>query len=228
MKQIFPILLLLITTFTIAQDRKFPPPNEAIKDELLKTFLIQLKEAVQKKDTAFIYTSLSQNIKNSFGGNDGIKEFKEIWKLKKPNSTFWYYMNRALSMPGCIQNNNTEAFSLPYIFCIPLKDNEDAFQTAVITEKNVALKQKPNKTSKTIYTLSYNVVSFVSNPSGAISTKGKNEVGDQEWYQIELLNGKKKIKGWVYYKYIYSPIGYRVILAKENGKWLIQTFVAGD
>lgn len=53
-------------------------------------------------------------------------------------------------------------------------------------------------------------------------------MGDQEWYQIELLNGKKKIKGWVYYKYIYSPVGYRVILAKENGKWLIQTFVAGD
>lgn len=53
MKQIFYILLLLITTFTIAQDRKFPPPNDVIKDELLKTFLIQLKEAVQKKDTAF-------------------------------------------------------------------------------------------------------------------------------------------------------------------------------
>ncbi len=48
MKQIFYILLLLITTFTIAQDRKFPPPNDVIKDELLKTFLIQLKKAAAK------------------------------------------------------------------------------------------------------------------------------------------------------------------------------------
>ncbi len=231
MRHLFSISFLLITTFTIAQERKFPPPSESIQDSSLKMFLVQFKSAVQKKDTAFIYAMLSSNIKNDFGGSGGIKEFKKIWKLEKSNSSFWYYMNRVLSMSGCYTNSfsgDTSDYSIPYVFCVQPEKNEDVFSMALITGKDVALKQSPSLASKTLLMLNYNIVSFVSNTSGALRTKGKNEVGRPTWYQIQMPNGKKKIKGWVYYKYIYSPIDYRLILGKEAGKWLIQAFVAGD
>ncbi len=231
MKQIVTVIFLLTTSLGIAQSRKYLPPNESIKDSSLKMFLVQFKSAVQKKDTAFIYAMLSSNIKNDFGGSGGIKEFKKIWKLEKSNSSFWYYMNRALSMPGCYTNSfsgDTSDYSIPYVFCVQPEKNEDVFSMALITGKDVALKQSPNLASKTLLMLNYNIGSFVSNTSGTLRTKGKTKVGRPTWYQIQIPNGKKKIKGWVYYKYIYSPIDYRLILGKEAGQWLIQAFVAGD
>jgi len=227
MKQIFSILLLLITTFTIAQDRKFPPPNESIKDHSLKTFLTNLKRAVQEKDTAFIYAALSTNIKNNFGNNGGINEFKKKWGLEKSNTTFWYYIGRVLSMPGCRSNNNTNEYTTPYVFCMPLKKNDDPFYIVVVTEKNIPLKENPRTSSKTLLTLNYNIISLL--PTLSMSNeKEKNEIGEPKWSFVSVKYRKKEFKGWVYYKYIYSPVSYRLILGKENGKWQIQAFVTGD
>lgn len=234
MRQILSIVFLLSINISIAQTRQFFPSNETIKDESLSVFIKKLKTAVQKKDTTFIYASLSPNIRNTFGGdeNGSIKEFKDFWKLEKSNTEFWYKIDRVLSMPGCYTSsfsNDKSDYSFPYVFCFQPKGNEDVFEMALITGKDVALRQNPSFNSKTLLNLEYNVVSFVFMPkSDGIITKGKNEVNDPEWYLITVQNGKKKLKGWVYYKYIYSPVSYRLILGKENDKWLIQAFVAGD
>lgn len=232
MKRIFTVIFLLITSLGIAQSRKYLPPNESIKDSSLKMFLVQFKSAVQKKDTAFIYAMLSSNIKNDFGGSGGIKEFKKIWKLEKSNSSFWYYMNRVLSMPGCYTNSfssDTSDYSIPYVFCVQPEKYGDVFSMALITGKDVALRQTPSFNSKTVTKLNYDVASYVSaSKLEGVVTNGKNEINDPEWYLITVQNGKKKIKGWVNYKYIYSPVGYRLIVGKENNRWLIQAFIAGD
>lgn len=230
MKQIFSIFFLLISNIAFTQSRTFLPPTEAIKDSALSAFIKNLKIAVQKKDTTFIYAALSPNIRNSFGDDesDNIKEFKQLWKLEKSNTEFWYHINTVLSMPGCFSDKSKE-YNFPYIFCFQPKKNEDVFELALITEKDVALKQNPSFNSKTLLKLNYNVVSYVFIPkSDGVITKGKNELNYPEWYLITVQNGKKKMKGWVYYKYIYSPVSYRLILGKENNKWLIQAFVAGD
>lgn len=233
MKHLFTLIFLLITSLGITQSRNYIPPSETIKDSSLHNFLIQLQKNVQQKNTVAMYTMLSPDIKNDFGDSYiGIKGFKEKWQFNKSNSKFWYYMDRILAMPGCYTSsfsNDETNYSFPYVFCFQPEKNEDVFEMALITTKDVALKQNPSITSKTLLKLNYNIVSYVSKKgSGAIITKGKNKVNDPEWYLITVQNGKKKIKGWVNYKYIYSPVGYRLILGKENNKWLIQAFIAGD
>jgi len=51
-------------------------------------------------------------------------------------------------------------------------------------------------------------------------------VGEKLWYFIESLDGK--LTGYVYWDYIWSPIGYRAAFYKIDGKWQMTFLLAGD
>ena len=54
-----------------SQVGKLYPVDEAARDASLFILRARLLEAVQQRDTAFILSSLSPDIFNSFGGNSG-------------------------------------------------------------------------------------------------------------------------------------------------------------
>jgi hypothetical protein len=43
--------------------------------------------------------------------------------------------------------------------------------------------------------------------------------------KVETLSGKK---GFIKAKYVRSPIDYRAIFEKNNGKWKMGAFISGD
>lgn len=215
------MLFFLLATmhWLTAQPSKFLPPNDLGKDKSLVTFVSQLKTAVKKKDKAALLSLLDKDIKNNFGGNGGIEEFKQQWHWPKDTLTVWHHLQRVLDIGGGFMNQGAESnYAFPYVFNLDIGEG-DIFSAGVITGKNVNLREKPDLKAKVLTQLSYDVVKF----SG--ETRGKNAVADPEWHQIETANHKK---GWVFWKYVYSPVGYRLILYKDKGKWKVSAFVAGD
>jgi hypothetical protein len=53
----------------------------------------------------------------------------------------------------------------------------------------------------------------------------EGEGNQQKWIAVSLANG---LKGYIGEEYIRSPIGYRAIFEKKDGRWMLTALVAGD
>lgn len=207
-----------ITINVSAQERYVLPIDEGKKDASFTGFRQKLIEAVKKRDRKFLLSVLDRNIKNSFGGDGGIKEFEETWKINSPKSEFWNEMLTVITNGAVFFDKNT--FTAPYSFDGFPKDL-DAFEHQVIFGSSVSLRVRPVNSSKLISRLSYNVVKV----DYENSVKDKTNEEKYLWLKVETLGGKK---GFVNAKYVRSPIGYRAIFEKNNGKWKMAAFIAGD
>lgn len=231
MKQLWSALSLLsIINVLTAQPSKFPPINDIAKDQSLVTFVNQLKAAVQKKDKAFLLGALDEKVMSDLGGDGGIAEFKKNWNLDAGDTSIWHQLSRVIELGGGFNKNDPDGhftFGFPYVHLIDLKDADNYIYVGVITGKNVNVREKPDLKAKVLMQLSYDVIWFVETERALRKTEGTNPWGDPEWYLIETLDRKKQ--GWVFWKYVHSPIDYRLYLFKnKQGKWKISAFVAGE
>ena len=199
-----------------SQVGKLYPVDEAARDASLFILRARLLEAVQQRDTALILSSLSPDIFNSFGGNSGIAKFKEEWKPDQPNSKLWPTLATVLALGGSFQNEKT--FTAPYTYS-RFPDKLDAFEHGVIVGENVRVRQMATPDSPVVTSLSFDVVEVTD--WGAKSTEG----GKQEWVRVKLASGQQ---GYIASAYVRSPLDYRIVFEKRQGRWLITTLVAGD
>ncbi len=211
-------LILGVSANLIAQERYVRPLDKGKTDKSLSIFRAKLIEAVKKHDKKYLLSVLDPNIKNSFGGDGGIKEFKEMWEIDSSKSKLWDELLIVLSNGGAFFDEET--FTAPYLFK-SFPDDLDAFKHQVIFGKNVNLRARPDLSAKVIARLSYNVIK--------VDYKNSIKIGEEEpnymWLKIETLGEKK---GFVSAEYVRSPIDYRAIFVKENGKWKMSAFIAGD
>ena len=226
---VFSILMAAVH-FGSAQPSKFPPINDITKDKSLVTFVNQLKVAVQKKDKAFLLGALDEKVMSELGGDGGIAEFKRTWNLDKGDTSIWHQLSKVIELGGAFNKDDPDrrfTFAFPYVHFIDLQDVDDYMNVGVIIGKNVNVREKPDLKAKVLMQLSYDVIWFVEAEQALQKTEGTNAWGEPEWYLIETLDRKKQ--GWVFWKYVHSPIGYRLFLFKnKQGKWKISAFVAGD
>ncbi len=217
-KTIITLLLIGIASNILAQERYVTPVDEGKKDASFISFRQKLIEVVKNQELKSLVGILDPNITSSFGGDGGIKEFKEMWKLDSPKSEFWNEMLTVITNGGVFSDKNT--FSAPYSFD-RFPEDLDAFEHQIIFGSNVNLRSQPNNSSKLISQLSYNIVKVDYEKS----VKDKRKEEKYLWFMVETLGGKK---GFVDSKYVRSPIDYRAVFEKKNGKWKMTAFVAGD
>ncbi len=214
------LLLLLGVSINVSaqKERYVRPIDEGKKDKSFSVFRAKLIEAVKKHNKKYLLGVLEPNIKNSFGGSGGIKEFKEMWEIDSSKSKLWDELLTVLSNGGAFYDKNT--FAAPYSFK-SFPDDLDAFEHQVILGNNINLRSKPNSSAKLILQLSYNIVKVDYKNS---VSDGKSE-STYSWLKVETLGGKK---GFVSAEYVRSPIDYRAVFVKEKGKWKMSAFIAGD
>ncbi len=215
---IFTILLFGILTNLSAQERFVRPFDEGEKDKSFSTFRAQLILTVKRRDKKSLLNIIDPNIKASFGGDKGIKDFQKIWKINGSKSKLWDELQKVLNNGGAFIDNNT--FAAPYSFT-NFPEDLDAFEYQLIFGNNVNLRAAPDSKSKLIGQLSYNIVKVDFESSVSI---GKTE-SNYEWLKITTLGGKK---GFVNAGFVRSPIDYRAIFEKQKGKWRMTAFVSGD
>ncbi len=210
------IILFLITVSLSAQNKKplrLVPVDESRKDRSLVKFKNDVLKAIDKKDTSFIISVLDTNILNSFGGNGGIQELRQMWQIENPNSSLWVELKKVFSMGGTFFGVHNHMFVLPYIFG-NWPEDYDPFGYVAVIKKNIYLRDSPTVKSKVIKKLSYDILEILE--SGV--EKGK-------WSKVMTADS---LAGYVYSDFVRSPLDYRAILKKENGKWKIISFVSGD
>ncbi|MDQ4123810.1 MAG: SH3 domain-containing protein [Acidobacteriota bacterium] len=219
---IFALLIFLAFAPQVAGQEKYVRfVDEAAKDKSFSDFRQKLLDAVKMRDAKFVLSILDPKIQNNFGGGAGIADFKKTWKINNRNSPFWDEMLTVLSNGGKFMDKERQTFGAPYLYAQPLPDNLDVFEYAAIFGENVNLRQQPNANSPIIATLSYNVVV----PDFDRSIQDKSKVNEYHWVWVETLGGKK---GYVAGQFVRSPIDYRAVFEKKNGKWKMTAFIAGD
>jgi hypothetical protein len=67
-----------------SQTRLLPVDEAAFVPDFL-SFRSQLRAAVAKRDLKFILAAMSNDVKLSFGGEEGLSEFVNLWKPESPD-----------------------------------------------------------------------------------------------------------------------------------------------
>lgn len=210
------------------QGIKLYPVDEGSQDRSFEVFRQRLLEATRKRDSNFILSILDLHIKNSFGGDGGVDEFKEQWKLDQTDSELWEELIAILSNGGSFMNSDgEEIFCAPYVYsqwekvANQLPDSEGTPDYVVIIGENVDMRREPSPSASIIATLSYNVVKVDYDDS----VTDKDDTNHFAWIKITTLSGKQ---GYVAGKYVSSPSAYRACFKKEGEKWVMTALVAGD
>lgn len=217
------LLIFFLTFFgflnSAAQERFVKPVDEAEKDASFFIFRAKLIEAVKKRDAKYVLSVTDRQIKNSFGGNDGIAEFKKYWKINSPNSEFWTEFTPVINNGGSfVKETGNKLFFAPYTFN-SFPTDLDAFDYSAIFGSSVNVRAKADENSPVVANFSYNVVKIIKTV-GAPKNPEKTL-----WYEVQSLSGKR---GFVKAEFVRSPIAYRAGFEKKAGKWTMTFFVAGD
>jgi hypothetical protein len=218
-KQIIFISLFFMINSSFGQE-KLLPSKIKIDDPVLKKFITNLKDAVKNKNKEYIISILSSTILVSHGGDGGNEEFKSHWNWSSDDSPFWSTMNKLLQL-GSGKHNDDGFYSIPYVSSDwPGHEKYDVFEHMAITGNNVNVLNNPDlKTSKVIGQYSYDIVKVDYNKSIPAFDKAI-------WYYTKSLDGK--LKGYVFWKNIWSPIGYRATFEFINNEWKMTILIQGD
>jgi hypothetical protein len=227
------ILMFLLIPIAKTQNPTFPPRDEAYLDASLNTFVKQLLDAIDKRDQSFLYSVINIDVSGERGVAGGVEDFKQEWNVEKDSSMMWPFMKRAIEMGGVFLHDTNDLtgryqFVFPYIYDLPLDIEDDYYSIGVITGKNVNLREGPATTAPIKSKLTYDVIWYLeTNDQNGQTTSGTNPFEEPEWYLIATYDRQKQ--GWVNWKYVYSPMGYRLFLFKNaKGAWNISAFLAGD
>jgi hypothetical protein len=210
------MLLSVTLTNVSGQVQKLYPVDEAAKDPSFFTFRARLMQAVQRRDAAYLLSIVSPKIETSFGGDGGIEEFKTMWKPERAQSEVWSELTKVLSLGGAFDKDGI--FEAPYISA-KWPEDKDGFELGVIIGENVRVRAAPQISSSIMRQLSFDIVDV---PDWQ-ANKARGEKRD--WIKVKLSDGQS---GYVAEEFIRSPIDYRAGFQKQDGRWLMTFFIAGD
>jgi hypothetical protein len=212
---------------TVAQEVKLYPVDEAHKDRSFKLFRDRLIAALKRRDRKFLLSILDKRIRNSWGGDGGVKEFVEHWNLNSPNSKVWAELLTILSMGGSFnEENGQKIFEAPYVSSRwetiekKLPTGLDAFCCGVVIGTKVRMHIRPDDATPVLAMLSYDVVHL--DYEGSVEEATGEEF---RWIKIKTFKGQD---GYVRGDQIRSPVGLRASFKKVRGKWVMDNLVGGD
>ncbi len=79
---------------------RLAPSDEGKNDPSFHAFRQKLLEAISRKDAKFLLSIVDPNIQISFGGEEGIRAFREVWKPDDVNSEVWDTLAQLLRLSG--------------------------------------------------------------------------------------------------------------------------------
>ena len=203
-------------SWVAAQVAKLYPSDEAPRDPGLFLARARLLQAIAERDTTALLAAVSPRIKNGFGGDDGIDEFRKRWRLESPDSPLWSTLGAVLSLGGGFLSESS--FMAPYVFS-EFPDSLDGFEYLAVIGRGVRARAGPDRGSRVVAGLTFDVVARDRSRPEAEDGTG------QRWIPVRLRGAGR---GYVAAEYLRSPIDYRAGLVQETGKWRLAFFVAGD
>lgn len=113
LRAVIVVLSIAAASPAVAQ-RHFRPVDQAAAQPDFLALRTLLLDARARRDARKVLSVVHADIRNSFGGHDGIKEFEEIWTLDDPESPFRATMTAVLRLGGTFGADH--AFEAPCVF----------------------------------------------------------------------------------------------------------------
>lgn len=207
---------------------KLYPVDEGARDPSFASFREKLLEAAKKRDMEFVLSIVDPRIQNSFGGDGGVNEFKQYWKIEQPGSELWDELAAILSLGGSFTKSEAGLeFCAPYVYSTwssiqnHVSEADGIPRHAAIVRENVELRREPKESAVVLGLLSYDVV----------KVDYEHSIPDGErrerfaWVKVLTRNGKE---GYVAGRNVRSPLDHRACFRQQNETWRITALVAGD
>ena len=195
---------------------KLLPRDEA--NESFRQFRSGALRALASRDTSFLYAMLAPEIKNTFGGDDGIAGFRRVWKMDQANSDVWTALIRVLTMGG--QQPTDSQFTAPYVYAF-WPDSMDAFEHVAVIGDTARVHEAAAPDSRVLGGALHSILKFREwrgLPASGVAV-------DTTWAKVLLPNANT---GWIRGASVYSPVSWRAMFVHRGGRWLMVFFVSGD
>jgi hypothetical protein len=225
--------LVLTGLIASAQTYKYPPRNEVNKDSSLKVFVDTLKAVIARKDAPALLKLLSPTVtvtaedaERKEDSHNNIKGFKEIYAPQFPSSKVWKNLETVIGLGGIFDSKLRSQFVFPYVMGMSVMKGGTNYcggcgECLTIISPDANVRKSPDRLSANLGRLSYDIVKVIDEPVS--KTAGGNS---DNWTYIQTFDGK--LTGWVRNDLTWDICDYRLILEKKKGKWIINTFMAGD
>ncbi len=187
------------------------PVDEGPSNPAFFSFRAQLLRAVVGRDVGGLLAIVDPHVKNSFGGNDGIDEFKTMWDIGSPGSRLWQELGDVLALGGTFPDPHT--FVAPYVFS-RWPDSLDPFEHVAAIGSGVRIRSQPAAGGETVGSVSFAILRLAP---GA-------ETGHDGWTAV-WLDGRR---GYIASRFIRSPVTFRAFFSDASGQWRLVMLVEGD
>jgi hypothetical protein len=210
--------------------------DETARDPEFAAFRQRLEKAVEKRDAQFVGLLIpSKGVPLGFGRPQTIADIK----LNDPKARIWGMLEKALAAgcgtmvvesmivaDGWICPTVQREFAKQYPSTPGSQGIEYELSKVIVVGDRVNVRSKPSLNSSVIAVLSNEVVDF-DRRSFENSQEEQIEAYSpiEGWTPIILPNNKK---GYVYSRYAFHPLEYRVIFQKVKGQWQIVQMPGGD
>jgi len=200
------------------------PKDDAAADKEFSLFIQKFKKDVKDKKFESLKKSIAPDVLYEIESVDGLKGFIKTWKLDKnpKKSDFWFEMDRILSMGSAYYNDEKTAHAYPYLF-VTFPTDYDSYEYMAVTGKKVNVRKTPDAKAPVVETIDYEIVKPMH-----VEPEPKNDIiGGIKgtWIMVKTGSGKE---GYIFNQFLHSPLGYRAIFEKRDGRWMLTIFLAGD
>ena len=187
-----PLLLLLALAASHgAGAQPLRPVDEAVRQPEFFGFRARLQAALTRHDAAALRAVLHPDLKNSFGGDDGLAGFEAAWRPDDPGSAVWETLAGVLALGGGFAPDGS--FVAPYVFS-RWPEGVDAFAHLAVVGSEVRVRTSPRPDARPLTSLDYGIVEA-----------GAAQPEDESWRAVRLPDGRA---GFVDRRYLRSPIDY--------------------
>jgi len=182
-----------------------------------KLFSDSLVNAVNERDTAFIFNRVDPDVMNGLGDRSGKDRFKELWYDSYTHLRL--EMIKALSLGGAFSEYGNRVY-VPHHW-VTFPDSLDAYYYAYPLTDFVKVYRNPVRADTAIAIIRQKWIKVFDWSEG-------DEIGQQghtAWIGVITAN---QDSAYVMADEVRSPLDYRFWFEKKDNKWTLMGWAAGD
>ncbi|KRA83834.1 SH3 domain-containing protein [Altererythrobacter sp. Root672] len=186
---------------------KWAPRDTCTEVEGADLFRANLATAVKARDADALVALAADDVELDFNGGEGPDELRSRLDAE---AGLWDELDKLMTL-GCSANANGN-LAIPWLFDQDLGD-VDPFSTLLVTAEDEPVRAGPSASAQQIGTVSWDLV--------------ETALFDWEapFQPVTLADGRE---GYIATGKLRSVIDFRLIAARQDGRWKITALVAGD
>lgn len=190
--------------------KRLPPIHQCSDDRSFDSFGFSLSRAVARRDREALLKLFAADVQLDFGGTRGRDELVKQWEFDAAEyNNIWDRLGTMLKL-GCAKSNGSRVIPSLGVQLEPYAD--EAVEDRVLVLPGARLLKERGVEHPSPDTIGWSLAKVISRVA--------------DWGTgVRLPDGRE---GYILDEEVYEPLGYRMVIEKRGGEWLITALVAGD